>query len=272
MDITTIAGIGLGFGSMILAILVEGRFDPRELLPFFTNISAWIIILGGTFGCTVLSSKMKDVQRLPMILGAMFSEVKLNTISVIDTITSLAEKARREGLISLESDIPNIENPMLAKGLQLVIDGTDPELVEAILQTNLVQQKTAASADATMFETLGGFAPTMGIVGTVMGLVGALKRMNTVGMAGTIGALAVAFIATFWGIGLANLFFLPLCNKVRARWRDDLVLGQIIVEGIISIQAGNNPRIVRDRLMSFLSLEESQAAEAAGTEGGKRAA
>lgn len=271
MDTTTVFGLVMGFGAMIVAILVEGRGDPRELLPFFTNISAFIIIIAGTFGATMLSSKKKDFARIGTIFSGLLQEVNIDHMSIIDTITSLAEKARREGMISLESDIASIENPMLAKGLQLVIDGTDPELVEAILQTNLMQQKNDASGDATMFETLGGFSPTMGIIGTVMGLVGALKRMSTAGQERTIEALAVAFIATFWGIGLANLLWLPMCNKIRARWRDQLVLGQIIVEGIMSIQAGNNPRIVRDRLMSFLSVEEAQAAEAAG-EGAKTAA
>ncbi len=256
---------------MIIAIIVEGGGDVTELLPFFTNISAWIIILGGTFGSSMLSSKMKDVQRIPKTLGRLFADVKLDHISVIDTLTSLAEKARREGMISLESDIEAIDNPMMAKGLRLVVDGTDPELVEAIMQTLLMQQKNDATADATMFETLGGFAPTMGIVGTVMGLVGALKRMSASGQEKTIEALAVAFIATFWGIGTANLLFLPLCNKIRSRWRDEMIMGQIIIEGIMSIQAGNNPRIVRDRLLSYLPLEEVAAAEAAegGAKGGR---
>ncbi|MFA6448241.1 MAG: MotA/TolQ/ExbB proton channel family protein [bacterium] len=263
MDITTIAGLLLGFGSMIVAIVVEGKGDVLELVPFFTNISAWIIILGGTFGCTVLSSKRQDVARIPAIFIGLLQEAKLDHIAIIDTLTSLAEKARREGMISLEADIDAIENPMMAKGLRLVVDGTDPELVEAIMQTLLMQRKNDAAADATVFETLGGFAPTMGIVGTVMGLVGALKRMSAAGQEETISALAVAFIATFWGIGLANLLFLPLGNKVRARWRDEVILGQIIIEGIMSIQAGNNPRIVRDRLLSYLPLDVAEAADAA---------
>ena len=270
MDVTTLLGILIGFGSMVLAILVEGKGDVTELVPFFTNISAWIIILGGTFGATMLSSKMKDVNRIPKIISRLFAQVNLDHISIIDTLTSLAEKARREGMISLESDIEAIDNPMMAKGLRLVVDGTDPELVEAIMQTLLMQQKNDATGDATIFETMGGFSPTMGIIGTVMGLVGALKRMTTSGQEKTIEALAVAFIATFWGIALANLLWLPLCNKIRSRWRDEMIMGQIIIEGIMSIQAGNNPRIVRDRLLSYLPLEEVAAAEA-GAEAAKSA-
>jgi chemotaxis protein MotA len=263
MDITTILGLVGGFGAMIIAILVEGKGDPGELVPFFTNISAWIIILGGTAGATLLSSKKKDFFRIPKIFTRLLQDAKLDHISIIDTLTSLAEKARREGMISLEADIDAIDNQMMAKGLRLVVDGTDPELVEAIMQTLLMQQKNDAASDATIFETLGGFSPTMGIVGTVMGLVGALKRMSSAGQEKTIESLAVAFIATFWGIGLANLLWLPLCNKLRARWRDEVIMGSIIIEGIMSIQAGNNPRIVRDRLLSYLPTEEVAAAEAA---------
>lgn len=266
MDITTILGLLLGFGSMIGAIVIEAGF---ETLPvFFVQIGAWLIILGGTFGCTLLSSKMKTVKRIPTIFIGMFKEKKIDHISIIYQITSLAEKARREGLISLESSLPEITNPMLSKGLQLVIDGTDPELVEAVLQTNLVQLKGQSTGDATVFETLGGFAPTMGIVGTVMGLVGALGELaHGAEQNDVIGALAVAFIATFWGIGLANLVFLPMCNKIRARWSDELILGQIIIEGVMAIQGGNNPRIVQERLLSFLAAEDAAAAAQQGPEG-----
>ncbi len=260
---SSVIGLLLGFGSVVIAILIEGGGDPRELLPFATNISAFVVIIGGTFGAMMLSVGMNDVKRLSLVFTTVFKQATYDFVSIIDVITSLAEKARREGLLSLENDIPSIENTMLAKGLQLVIDGTDPELVEAILQTNLQQKKNESTADATIFETLGGFAPTMGIIGTVMGLVGALGRMATAGQDATVSALGVAFIATFWGIGLANVLFLPVGNKVKARWRDELVLGQIIIEGITSIQAGNNPRIIKDRLLSFLPVDVANAAQAA---------
>jgi chemotaxis protein MotA len=272
MDITTIGGLLLGFGSMILAILVEGRFDPRELVPFFTNISAFIIIIGGVLGATMLSSKKRDFFRIPQLFANLIKDVKIDHVSSIDRLTALAEKARREGMISLEADIAELDNPMMIKGLRLVVDGTDPELVEAIMQTLLLQRKNDSSADAMVFDTMGGFAPTMGIIGTVMGLVGALKRMSSAGQERTIEALAVAFIATFWGIASANLIFLPMGSKVKARWKDEMILGSIIIEGIMAIQGGNNPRIVRDRLMSYLSQDEAAAADevSAAAEGGKK--
>ena len=258
MDLSTILGLVVGFGSMIIAIIVEGHGDVTELVPFFTNISAWIIILGGTFGATMLSVRPSDLRRIPLVVGMLMKEEKYDYIELINVLTMLAEKARREGLISLETSLAEIEDPFLKKGLQLVIDGTDPEMIESILMTKIAQQKNESAGDAAIFETMGGFSPTMGIVGTVMGLVGALKRMGEAGMDATVSALAVAFIATFWGIGLANLLFLPLCGKLRARWRDKMIASQIIIEGIMGIQAGNNPRIVRERLASFLSIEEAE--------------
>lgn len=261
MDITTILGLFCGFLGVFGAIFWEGGFQFGAFRPFFTNYSAFFVILVGTSGCTILASKMKDLKRTATAFKEVFqAEEVSDMMGIIETIVSLAEKARREGLLALEGEIPEIKNQVLVKGLHLVIDGTDPELVEAILQTCVLQKKNQANEDATLFETLGGFAPTMGIVGTVMGLVGALGKMNTAGQAKTIDALSVAFIATFWGIGLANLVFLPIGNKIRSRWRDALVMYMVIVEGVSSIQQGNNPRIVRERLTSFITLEEGATA------------
>jgi len=260
MDFTTIGGLILGFGAMILAIIVEGKGDVTELTPFFVNPSAWVIIIGGTFGATLLSSRGKDMGRIVKIIGGLFKSRKYDHMGMIGTITSFAEKARREGLLALEKDIQNIDNHMLSKALQLVVDGTEPEIVYAILQTQIMQQKNQMNNDAGLFETLGGFSPTMGIIGTVMGLVGALKRMSTAGMEDTIKALAVAFIATFWGIGLANLLFLPISAKIKARQKDEILMSQIIGEGILGVRAGNHPRVVEARLVSFLT-EEKKVAE-----------
>jgi chemotaxis protein MotA len=174
--------------------------------------------------------------------------------SNIKLITSIAEKARREGLIALEEDVSKIKHPFLKNGLSLVIDGVEPELIEAILITKLQEKKHEIESDAGLFETLGGFAPTMGIIGAIMGLVGALRRMGSAGMENTVEALAVAFIASFWGVAFANLLFLPIAGKVRSRWKDEHVLIQIIMEGILAIQQGNNPHIVQQRLISFLPM------------------
>lgn len=254
MDITTLIGLILGFGAMLGAIIVEGHGDVAELIPFFTNYSAFIIILGGTFGATICSSKRRDIGRFFKIIGDVMKNEKHDYQETIKLITSIAEKARREGLIALEEDVAKIKHPFLKSGLSLVIDGVEPDLIEAILITKLQERKHEVESDAALFETLGGFAPTMGIIGAIMGLVGALRRMATAGMENTVQALAVAFIASFWGVAFANLFFLPISGKVRARWKDEQVLIQIIMEGILAIQQGNNPHIVQQRLISFLPM------------------
>ena len=257
MDITTVLGLALGFGSMMLAIFVEGRGDITEFQPFFSNISAWIIILGGTFGATMLSSKKRDIASMGKAFSKIMKDDKIDYTSSIKTIISMAEKARREGLIALEEDVQKVKHPILKSGLSLVIDGVEPEIVEAILITKLAEEKNKVNSEAGVFECMGGFAPTMGIIGTVMGLVGTLRRMSSAGMERTVESLAVAFIATFWGIATANLLFLPIAGKLRARWKDEHILIQIIMEGILCIQQGNNPHIVEQRLTSFLSTSES---------------
>jgi len=254
MDISTLIGLLLGFGAMMIAIIVEGKGDMMELVPFFQNISAFIIIIGGTFGATICSSKKRDMGRFFTIIGDVMKSEKHDYHETIKLITSIAEKARREGLIALEEDVAKINHPFLKSGLSLVIDGVEPDLIEAILVTKLQEKKHAIESDAGLFETLGGFAPTMGIIGAIMGLVGALRRMGSAGMEHTVEALAVAFIASFWGVAFANLFFLPIAGKVRARWKDEFVLIQIIMEGILAIQQGNNPHIVQQRLISFLPM------------------
>ena len=254
MDISTLIGLILGFGAMMVAILVEGKGDVMELTPFFQNISAFIIIIGGTFGATICSSKKRDMGRFFTIIGDVMKNEKHDYHETIKLITSIAEKARREGLIALEEDVAKINHPFLKSGLSLVIDGVEPDLIEAILVTKLQEKKHEIESDAGLFETLGGFSPTMGIIGAIMGLVGALRRMGAAGMENTVESLAVAFIASFWGVAFANLFFLPIAGKVRARWKDEYVLIQIIMEGILAIQQGNNPHIVQQRLISFLPM------------------
>ena len=255
MDITTVIGLVLGIGAMMVAIVVEGKGDFGELTPFFENVSAFIIILGGTFGATICSSKKRDISRFFKILSNCMKNDKLDFHENIKIITSLNEKARREGLLALEEEIQRIENPFLKEGLALAIDGVDPDLIEAILVTKMQERKREIEADAALFEKMGGFAPTMGIIGAIMGLVGALRRMGSSGMENTVEALAVAFIASFWGVAFANLFFLPIANKVKARWKDEHVLIQMVMEGIFSIQQGNNPRVVEQRLASFLPID-----------------
>lgn len=263
MDTTTLIGLIGGLISVLGAVVIEGHGNPAELVPFFTNISAFVIIFGGTACATLLSITPEEVKLIGSSFSKLLKKEEYDFAGMIATIVSFAEKARREGLLALSSDIEQTTNPLLKKGLQLVVDGVDPELVREVLETNLLQEKHNLDTEATLWETAGGFAPTMGMIGAIMGLVGALGRLEEAGMEGTVANIAVAFIASFWGILIANVIFLPLCNKVRSRSKNQHVMGQVIMEGVLCILAGNNPRIVKDRLDAFISLEGSEAKAAA---------
>jgi len=183
---------------------------------------------------------------------------------VIQTLVGFATKARREGLLGLEDEIAQVNDNFLKKGIQLVVDGTDIELVRSILETDLSFLETRHKMGEGVFGTLGGFAPTLGIIGTVMGLVNALSSLENASK--VAGAIAVAFIATFYGIGFANLIFLPLSFKLKAKSAEEVLIREVMIEGILSISAGDNPRIVEEKLKAFLSPKE-QAVKAEGAEG-----
>jgi chemotaxis protein MotA len=172
----------------------------------------------------------------------------------VELIVSLAEQARREGLLALDAQLAEIDDDFTRKGLQLVVDGTDPELVREILDAEIDGMTTRHAAGATAFEKAGGFAPTMGIIGTVMGLVHVLQNLSNPSMLGP--AISTAFIATLLGVGAANVIFLPVGARLRALSSAEAELRILTVEGILSVQAGDNPRVVGDKLRSFVAPAE----------------
>ncbi len=175
---------------------------------------------------------------------------------IIKTLIRLAEKARREGLLALEDEKDDLENPFFAKGIQLVVDGIDPTLIRQILETEILLKEEEEKVGIEMFETAGGFAPTLGIIGTVMGLVHMLEGLGSSSGAGSLGkAVAVAFIATFFGVSTANLFWLPIGKKLHHRLKEEINLMNSILEGILAIQGGDNPAVVREKLKVFFPHE-----------------
>lgn len=165
-------------------------------------------------------------------------------------MVEMARRARRGGVLSLEEEAQAINDPFLKKGILLVVDGTDPELVRNVLDIDLAMTEKRHSSNYSALEAMGGYAPTMGIIGTVMGLVNVLAHLEDPSKLGS--AIAVAFIATFYGVASANLLWLPLASKLKKRSEDEMVLRQMMLTGILSIQAGDSPRVVEDKLKSFL--------------------
>jgi len=254
LDFATIIGLALAFGAVILSAFL-GDLEFKTLL----QPSAIILVIGGTFGATLISFPLRTF--LNGFVGGFrtaFREPVYHEREIIATLVSFAEKARREGLLALENEAAALEDEFMRKGIQLVIDGRDTDIIRKILETEVgfVQERGAKSE--AVFGTLGGYSPTLGIIGTVLGLIGMLKALGPGAagggsIAGTLGnATAEAFVATFFGILLANLLWLPLSSKIKERNAQLMMLREIMIEGILSIQAGDNPRLLEEKLHAFL--------------------
>ncbi len=245
MDPGTLIGISLAFGSLIISMVMEGGNPASLLLP-----PAMLLIFVGTFGVAMASGLLKDatgiVKQFKVALLAKVTPAN----DLIDTLVSLADKARREGLLALEEASRGIENPFLKKGLNLAIDGTDPEELRDIMESEIDAKRNADKQGAKFFNDMGGFAPTLGVLGTVVGLVHVLENLSKPDELGKL--IAGAFVATLWGVLTANMFWLPMGNKIKRISGIECAQMELVVEGIMAIQAGSNPRVVAQKLRSLM--------------------
>jgi len=254
LDVATVAGLVIGFGAIFVAGWV-GHADPHII---FGRWEAIMLIIGGTMGATIASFPMRVfVNGFFGGLRTAFVENDYHERDVISTLVSFAEKARREGLLALENEAAALDDEFMRKGIQLVIDGRDTEIIRKVLETEVSFVQERGNKAEAVFSCLGGYSPTLGIIGTVLGLIGMLKSLETANLggniAGTIGvATAQAFVATFYGIMFANLLWLPIATKVKERYGQVLLLREIMIEGILAIQAGDNPRLLEEKLLAFL--------------------
>lgn len=246
IDITTVLGLIIGFGGLITGILIE-----HGNLMSYVGLSAFIIIAGGTSGATLISFPFSTIRLVPRLLIIAFTEKKHDIPLVIKKLVGFSERARREGILCLESELAGTDDEFLKSGLQLVIDGTDPGLVRDTLETKISFIAERHHQGAMVLESAGGYSPTMGIVGTVLGLIRVLSNISN--PSELAASIALAFIATLYGIGSANLIFLPLAAKLKAKHDDEQLIKHIMMEGIMSLQSGDNPRIVEQKLKAFLS-------------------
>lgn len=249
MDWSAPIGIALGIIAIVGGRILEGG-NPLFLLQH----TAFFIVFGGTFGAMIYGAQKEDVLNLFKLVGMSFRKAELHPVDVIPGLVKLAEKARREGLLSLEREVANVTDPFLKQGLQLVADGTDPEIVKSILSTQLEQIEARHGRVAKMLESGAGYAPTIGIIGAVLGLVAVMEHLSE-GIDKVGPGIAVAFVATIYGLVLANMLLFPMAGKLRLLSEHELLVRQVILDGILSIQAGDNPRIIEERLKSFLSTE-----------------
>ncbi len=246
MDIPGILAMVIGFILVtVIGIFLSGG-NPME----FVQIASVLITIGGTTCAIIISSPWGRVVNAMKIVGIAFNPPKENPAETILMLVSFSEKARREGLLALEDDLDELKDDFLQKGIQLVVDGTDPELVRSILETDLGNIEARHGGAKQMFDDAGTFAPSFGMIGTLIGLIIMLKHIEDKSMLGS--GMATALITTYYGTLLANLMFIPIANKLRERNNEEVLMKEIMIQGTLAIQSGDNPRIVKDRLVSFL--------------------
>jgi len=264
-DIATLGGLALAAGCILGGLMIEGG-----KLTDIAQVTALMIVLGGTIGAVMVTTPLKTLIRAAKYLGNVFFEEEEDPQEVIEEIIAYATKARKNSIMSLESDLPNIADPFLRKALSLSVDGTDLQELRAMMELDLAMRQRGGEAIAKVYESAGGYAPTIGIIGAVLGLIQVMKHLENIEEVGR--GIAVAFVATVYGVASANLFFLPAANKIKARLRDSLHVKELMLEGVCSIVEGMNPKLIRVKLEAFAEGQSGKPAKASSVRGTARAA
>jgi chemotaxis protein MotA len=254
MQKITMIGIGGGFALLMVGIVMDGT-SPGALI----QIPALLIVVMPTILVSLAGLSGDDIPLLKEALKKAFGTQENSASESIATVVKFAEQARKEGLLALEDSAKHIDDPFLKKGIDLAVDGTDPEELRDILEAGIRAKKTNDKVGAKFFADMGGFSPTLGIVGAVVGLIHVLGNLSDPASAGE--GIAAAFVATFYGVAFANVIYLPIANKLKRISETESNHMELLLEGIISIQAGSNPRIVEQKLKSYLSAREREELE-----------
>jgi chemotaxis protein MotA len=265
MDLATILGL-VGAIVLVVVVMIMDGGSPLELV---THPAAIMLTMGGSLMATFITTSLKNFLLLPKLVGLAFRDKPFGEEEAIETLARMADKARREGLLALEEESKKIKDPFLQKGIMLVVDGVDPSQVKAILETQIHHMQERHAQNYGLFNAAGGFAPTFGIIGTVMGLISVLKELDN--PAKLAASIAAAFLATLWGLLSSNLIYLPIGGKLRTKDAHEAAYRNLLLEGILSLQAGENPRIVREKLHAFLPPAVASKAAAAAEKGKSQA-
>jgi chemotaxis protein MotA len=255
MDLTSIIGSVAGIGFILLGQILEGG-NIFQLL----QLTAALIIFGGTFGATVLSFPQDQLIAAVAALQRIYFTQHVELKELITEIVRYATRARKEGVIVLEKEAKNASDPLIKLGLEAVSDGADPTLVRDLMETQLEQLEEQYKGAAKVWETAGGFSPTIGIIGAVLGLIQVMNHLSDPSSLGS--GIAVAFVATVYGVGAANLFFIPFSTKIKMKDLHLFLSKRMMIEGILSIQAGESPALIERKLNSFILESGGSAAKA----------
>jgi len=254
MDIFSILGFIIGIGFILLSILTSGS------LLTFIDIPSILIVLGGTAGAISVSSKGKNLKKFFKIVNLIYKESKVSEIQLVESFTEYVTKARREGLLSLEDSIQAIEDSFIKDGMMMVIDGMEPEVIKRTLTLKVKGILERHKNNRGVFDTGAALAPAFGMIGTLIGLVNMLKNLSDPSSIGP--QMSVALITTFYGSLLANVFFMPISKKLKAKTSEEVFQKEMVIEALLILQAGENPTVMRKKLLAYLDEKERSQAEA----------
>jgi chemotaxis protein MotA len=244
MDLTTIGGVILAFGAVLLGQALEGGHAGS-----LVQATAAIIVLGGTLGATAVAYPMRDFLRGLKMVSRALKEKKSDVPALVQQIVELAGIARRDGVLALEQRLGDLQDPFLKRAVQFLVDGVDAAVARDALETEIAAEYEEGAVGAKVFETAGGFSPTVGILGAVLGLIHVMENLSDPSKLGE--GIATAFVATVYGVALANLILLPIGGKLKRKLVIDRDRMTLIAEGVLSIQSGLNPRVLEEKLRAY---------------------
>lgn len=262
MDFSSIIGWILGFAIIIFGITLDK-------IGNFVDVSSILIVLGGTTFAVVASYPFSELKNIGTHMKILFQGNRYDSGKAIESLVELAQTARKEGLLSLEEKAREMEDPFFRKSLLLIVDAMDEEKVRTMLEDEVACMETRHDLGAGIYEKASAYAPAFGMIGTLVGLINMLKEMNlSAGASTELGnQMSIALVTTFYGCVLANLVLMPIAKKLRIRNEEEVLYRQIIIEGVLGIQAGDNPKILRERLTSY--LQQKQQSKLLNDEGGE---
>jgi chemotaxis protein MotA len=247
-DLATLGGLVLFFAGIVGGLVLEGGSIHEILQP-----TAAMIVFGGTFGALMVTTPMGVLKRAIKSMVSVFMERKQTTNAIIEEVIGYATKARKNGIVSLEQDAAKVEDPFLRKALNLAVDGTDLQEIRKMMELEMTIEEHHGETAAKALEAAGGYSPTIGIIGAVMGLIQVMKNLANIDEVGR--GIATAFVATIYGVGSANIFFLPMGAKIRARCQGGLQIKELMLEGVSGIVEGLNPKLIRTKLEAYADAE-----------------
>lgn len=249
MDILSVLGIIIAVGAIVAGQALEGGHIGSILQG-----TAFLIVIGGTVGAVMLNYPMPIFLKALKSLGMVFGNVHVDQKGIIAKVVELSNVSRKQGLLALEGQIKSLNDPLMAKGVQLVVDGTEPTKIREILEVEVGMFEEEYTMAGKVYESFGGYSPTVGILGAVLGLIHVMENLADPSKLGS--GIAVAFVATVYGVGAANLFFLPMGGKIKMKAKELIVGKMMVIEGLISVAQGENPRMIEEKLSGFLPSSE----------------